>query len=733
MTRRALGALAGILTAAPVVQGTSEWYTFKPSGSSAPGAIGMQSWIEKPAGKHGRIMRKGSELVYNGKPLTLWGLNLCYGDCAPDKTVAEKRAALYTKYGINAVRLHKYADGPGWRGIQVPHTFMEFDPEKLDRLDYQIAQFRKAGIFVKLSATFGVKLGPADTAYVPFLSELGELNAKSNRIRAGYGAVYLSRELQDMQSGQMVNLLRHRNPYTKLTYAEDPAIAVIEIYNEDSALWFGTMGVLKTVPTLRTRTAARFTEWLLQRYGGKKQLLDAWGPKALNAFAEEGFDNESVDAKTVVPAGNPWFYDPDRLTGSHAHLRTRLLDTMRFLYELQCEFNDRYIEAVRKAGYEGEILGSNWQAGRAFSHYYNLHADYRVGLIDRHNYFGGGKDGAMQTASMLSTAGSGMLSAGMQQVKDRPFMLSEWIHVFPTEWGVEGPAIIGAYGMGLQGWDVSFMFQNGDNGTISERIGEHRWDVTAPQIIGVFPAVARQVLRGDVRQAELTAERFVHVPSLHEGSLGFNEMVTQKHDVKSFDGDEVSSRALAVARCVVTFTDTLEPTAAFDLSEYARDGVLHASTGQLAWKEGTSKTSGFFTIDTDGTKAVVGFARGQTLELGRVRVEPQCRFCAVYVTAQGKDETIETAENLLLVAIGRARNTGMKVDEEHERLLETGTAPVIMEPVAASITIDLPGKMRVELLDHDGMPTGKTLPVKKGAFAIDGAVDKTPYYLISKR
>jgi hypothetical protein len=24
----------------------------------------------------------------------------------------------------------------------------------------------------------------------------------------------------------------------------------------------------------------------------------------------------------------------------------------------------------------------------------------------------------------------------MQQVSDRPFMLSEWIHVAPTEWGV---------------------------------------------------------------------------------------------------------------------------------------------------------------------------------------------------------------------------------------------------------------------------------------------------------
>ena len=37
----------------------------------------------------------------------------------------------------------------------------------------------------------------------------------------------------------------------------------------------------------------------------------------------------------------------------------------------------------------GEILGSNWQAGSNLSHYYNLWSDAQVGILDRHNYFGG--------------------------------------------------------------------------------------------------------------------------------------------------------------------------------------------------------------------------------------------------------------------------------------------------------------------------------------------------------
>ena len=63
-------------------------------------------------------------------------------------------------------------------------------------------------------------------------------------------------------------------------------------------------------------------------------------------------------------------------------------------------------------------------------------------------------------ASMLTQPGSGYLGSGLQQVVDRPFGLSEWIHVYPNVYAAEGPAIVAAYGMGLQGWDASYEFQS---------------------------------------------------------------------------------------------------------------------------------------------------------------------------------------------------------------------------------------------------------------------------------
>ncbi|MBM4030893.1 MAG: hypothetical protein FJ291_03810 [Planctomycetes bacterium] len=709
----------------PDEPGIEAWYPWQAKADPGGGAIGMQDWLDAPAGKHGRIVRQGEELLYNGKPLKLWGLNLCYSACAPEKELADRRTAFYRKYGINAVRLHKYADGPGWGGIQAKESFVQFDPDALDRMDYQIAKLKEAGIYVKLSAHFGSqKLGPADKRYVPFLEELGPF--RSNRVETPHSAVHYSRELQDVQILHTTNLLKHKNPYTGLTYAEEPAIAFIEIINEQSILFYTTMAPLKASATIRRQTGERFCEWLRKKYGSQEKLEAAWGKAAFNSFANEGFaGGEQLDKGSILPIGNPWFWDPDQLAGSQAFRRRRLLDSLQFLYELQCDFYLRYLKAVRDAGYQGEIVSTNWQAGRAFSHFANLHSDSLVGTIDRHNYFGG-----RANASMLSRAGSGLLSTGMQQVAGLPFMFSEWIHVFPNEWGVEGPAIIGAYGMGLQGWDVSYMFQNRDNAEFSEFVGRQPWDVMAPQVLGVFPAVARHIHRGDVKESEATALLNVHPPSLFEGKLGFGDKVVQGYDDKELDNDKVSARALAVARCAVAFTDDYKETPPFDLAGQIKDGQLVSTTGQLRWKEGARNPDGFFTMDTAGTKAVVGFAQGQRCELGGVTIEPQCRFAAVYVVTREKDATIDSARELLIVAIARARNAGMKFSPSGDRMLAKGNPPIVMEPVKARIALARKGTPKVIALDHDGKPTDRTLPVEGGAFTIDGAKDRTPYYLV---
>jgi hypothetical protein len=719
----------------PSEPGIDKWFEFHPEhDASGKSELSMRDWLDVPAGKHGRIVRDKDRLLYHDQPIKLWGINLSFQSCAPPRDLAEKRAAFYADYGINAVRLHKYADGSGWAGILAEDSFTEFDPQGLDRMDYFISQLKQRGIFVEFSAHFGSqKLGEKDRQTVPYLAEFGSLKAKTDRIETPHSAVHYSPELQELQIRQMVNLLKHRNPYTGLTYAEDPAVAIVEIINEQSILFYSSMTPLKTSPTLRASVAARFCDWLRTRYGSQEQLEKAWGGKpAFDSFTGEGFPavGEQLDKNNILPLGNPWFWDPDQLKGSQAFRKRRLLDSLEFLYGLQNEFYARYMKAVRDAGYLGEIVSSNWQAGRAISHLYNLHSDALMGMVDRHNYLGGGSGRRIDNACMVSVPGSGMLSTGMQQVAGRPFMLSEWIHVAPNEWGAEGPAIIGAYGVGLQGWDASFIFQDRDEAAFSDRIGRDRFNAMAPQVLGVFPAVARQVLRGDIRESEADARVRVHIPSLSDGKLGFEDRVEQQYDVKSFGTDKVPAAVLAIARCGVDFTDSYQETPSFDTARCFRDGCLCSTTGQLRWKPGSTRLDGFFTIDTEATKGVVGFANGQSCQLGTMTISPQSRFAAIYVTAKEQDCNLATSKNLIVVAIARARNSGMQVLND-DRILKDGGPPIVMEPVKAAIRLGRTGEPRVHLLDHAGHRTNQQLPVRDGVVEIDGARDKTCYYLIS--
>lgn len=714
----------------PQEPGFDAWYTFIPGTNHlAPSVIGLADWLDAPAGTKGRITMKEGKLYLAGEEIKLWGLNLCYAHCCPDAPLADQRAALYAKYGVNTVRLHKFADGCEWRGICLSNDFTRFDARSLDRFDYLVAQLKQRGIYVEFSPNFGVTVAPLNRDAVPYWAELGDAQTPLWKVGGG-ASQFFGREIGDLQIAQTLNILRHRNPYTGLTYAEDPAVYCLEMANEDDAFWGSTLRTLKQSATLRARAGAGFAAWLEAKYHDKAALLTAWGSKALNSFAGEGFGDESWEQKRIYPAGNPWFFDPENLAGVMSFQRQRLLDTMEYLYQLQNQYYERYRKALREAGYEGLTLASNWQAGSGASHYYNLHTDYQFGLIDRHNYFGGGSQTAIDASSMLSAAGSGMLSSGLQQVSDRPFMMSEWVHTRPNEWGVEGPAIMGAYGMGLQGWDVSYMFQNRDEGRMGTNLLRDEWQVVKPNHLGLFPAVARQVLRGDVKESDLLIPRYVHIPSLRENKLGLQERTVQNGDTKSFDSQEVPVKALAAGRCVVDFTSQYRITPTFDLAPFQSNGVITASTHQLQWHEGHSRADGFITLDTEGTEAVIGFAEGRRCPLGHATLQMKSRFGALYLSATGRREKLNTARHLLITAIARVRHSGMKIFAD-TYILEEGRPPLVMEPVKATIVLLRPDKATVNILDHEGFRTGRTLPIDKGVIEIDTGRDKTPYYEVA--
>ncbi|MCL1887945.1 MAG: hypothetical protein FWF96_03630 [Kiritimatiellaeota bacterium] len=707
----------------PLPADIDRYFAWNAAADTGPSVIGAQGLLDAPAGKHGRVKAVGDKLVYNGAPFKIWGLNTCYSSIAPSKEVAEQRAAFYAKNGVNAVRLHKFADGPDWNGVLSRDSSVLYseEPNKAPAMDYYVACLKEKGIYVKLSTNFGnTPLGPAERARVPYVTGDGWKTPN-------HAAVWLDKEVQDIQIAQLVNMLKRTNSATGIRYADDPCVILVELINENCAFFYAVWGGAMNTPALKQMAGEQFRDWLHKKYGTEEKLLEVW--KVYNNIPDQGTAGESWDG-VIYPGGNPWFWDN---VSKQDGRWNRLVDAALFWYETQNAFYDRFVKAIRETGYEGEILASNWQAGSGVAHFLNLISDAKVGLIDRHNYHGA-------YWSMFHKPGSGIISAGLNtQIEDRPYMISEWIHeakafyadpLIPKPFDIasEGPVLFAAYGMGLNGWDGSFIFENADNGVFKNVIAD-TWDVVLPNIIGLFPAISRQVHRGDIKESELVFARNLDMASLEKGNLGFNDKLESGgYDVRAFTSEILPESLLAVGRNVVRLNDEPTATEAVDPAQFIKDGRLVSATGELSWRAGDNNRDGDIHINTPSTQALAGFSQGNKAVLKDVDIQTDSPYAVIYVTSLDDAKPIAQAKSVLITALARIRNTNQRIVGGSS--VNWGGAPILMEPVTAEINVKRAGDFTVHVLDQDGRRTGANLVANGRAIKFDTAVDKTIYYEI---
>ncbi len=219
------------------------------------------------------------------------------------------------------------------------------------------------------------------------------------------------------------------------------------------------------------------------------------------------------------------------------------------------------------------------------------------------------------------------------------------------------------------------------------------FNTDTPLQMGLYPVITRMIYRGDVEEGQTVSVRNVNIPSLEEGKLGFTDVVKQNNDVKSFSGF-VPPEALAAGKVEVAFTPEFEETKKPDLTPWVNESLktVTSSSGQLTWDY---SEKGFFTVNTPGTKGVVGFAGGKTLQLDHMTLTVDNPFAVVLVTSLEKDQDIDHARRLLVTTIARARNTGMTYNAGETELLSTGTAPLLMEPVSLTLSIKHTGKPKI--------------------------------------
>ncbi|MCL2624837.1 MAG: cellulase family glycosylhydrolase, partial [Planctomycetaceae bacterium] len=173
----------------------------------------IASQIDVPAGQHGFVRVEDGHFVTDKGPIRFWGTNLCFTANFPTKEQADKLADRLARFGYNCVRLH-HLDTGGNSIVSGQLTLTELDRQKLDALDYLIAALKKRGIYVNINLHVGRWLDDRDG--FPYREQRPDFDK---------GVGNFEPRMIELQKKYARDLLTHVNPYTGLSYTQDPCVA----------------------------------------------------------------------------------------------------------------------------------------------------------------------------------------------------------------------------------------------------------------------------------------------------------------------------------------------------------------------------------------------------------------------------------------------------------------------------------------------------------------------------
>jgi hypothetical protein len=599
----------------------------------------------------------------------------------------------------------------------------------LDKWDRWFSILKEQGIYMTWSLFYPHVITPADGYPAHLYNELpdrGEGKSTS-------GVVNIMKDLQDAEWLWERTLLEHVNPYTGLAYKDDPALAIVEVHNEDCIFWHAPLNDLVVYNNGKLDLHAAilgkmWMSWVKDRYGDDRNLAIAWGS---DRRSDDSVDNPKMKMYAA------WEMEADGPRWNKNSERKRMGDFIRFLAELQRDYYEQRYQRLRELGYKAVTVTTAWKAGGPAASAANLWADDAMDAIDRHNYFGGGAGGhsiavgSVHNDTHLSKAGRGILSSGFWQVEDKPFIMTEWTQKPPNQWKAEIAPLFAFYGMGLQGWDASLHFAASRSYMGNGWPGMRSYVTCTPHYIGQFPALAFSLYNnhfeeGDIISARrlLTAEIFAGVDALDQsyGLVGYDENELLAH------GD-TPVEALAIGRVTLKVEDSRESSYVGDVTSYwdQRAKIVRSNTGQLTWDYGRRVV----TIHSEKTQGIVGFTAGRTYDLPGVTVQMgSTPFVSLLFTPLDNRPLIES-EHILVTALAKDKQHGTIYSSDGTELIECGGPPLFLEPVQADLTFKGGPLTSVKVVDVYGVPTPQQVEYTGNTFSIDARY-ATYYYQVKR-
>ncbi|MHB8901562.1 MAG: hypothetical protein ACYC6Y_22650, partial [Thermoguttaceae bacterium] len=403
--------------------------------------LDMSGFLQSLAGQGGFVRVDGRRLVKpDGSRLRIWGVNLTGPECFPSKDLAPSVAGDLARSGVNCVRFH-HIDGP-WSPLfdKTRNDTAQFDPDALDRLDFFIAQLKQRGIYSNLNLNVSRQYKPGD----------GVRDAEL----LGYGksATYFNPRLIELQHDYARKLLTHRNPYTANEYRSEPAVATVEMVNENSVL----------------------EAWVGRRLVGKDTTEESptWRPIPVS-YAEELTEQYNLWLEENIPAGplaqlrgeaggrRVERLAPAQFAGASA---LRFTTEARFYIELERKFFEGMKQLLRDELQVKAPLVGTADHNDGYCGYAHVESNRVFDFLDGHGYWQHPRTGSdfwiANTPMVNDPLDSTVTQFARTPVTGLPYTISETNHPYPAEYACEGMPILTAYAL-LHDWDGIYWFTYG--------------------------------------------------------------------------------------------------------------------------------------------------------------------------------------------------------------------------------------------------------------------------------
>ncbi len=564
---------------------------------------------------------------------------------------------------------------------------IQFNAASFDRFDFLLSCFKKHGIYINLDLT------TMPGAYSNVIYPPSPARFKTQ--------IFSNPEYRKHWELAVTCLLRHTNPYTGMTLGSDPALAIVEPYNEQDLLLYDSAVMREFSPAFR--------QYLRNKYKTADALKKMWNDAGIE------FEKTPDISEDLLRKGD-----------------ARAMDAGQFLVQSMSEITDWYHGVIRRAGYQG--LLTQWDM---IMRTLELPVRAKMPLIAQHTYFEHpnplpsknlvpkskaeviwpDKDMAIGHGSSLDS--SYYRAAAAIRFLDRPFLITEYSHSAPSRFRHERGLYFGSYAA-LQGWDS--LAAHGSFPVVVKGANDVPFcGFENPQdpISRASEVVAALTwFRGDVKEAT------------HTVRLNISSKTIFPKNLLGAIGDDYAKLSM-LTRLGITYPEAtpLEPVgkakASVDLTPaefsplsvnqwYAsasnRDGGLFPSLLQELRNAGvlpeSNKTdyskrvyqseTGEITLDAfNKTMSVITprlegavIKRDESLKLDAVEIESCTKPASVVVASLEKEKSVIQAKRILLVFATNALNSGETFENASMQvMLEVGKLPVLLETAKLSLKL----------------------------------------------